>query len=144
MRLAIRDFPATPFLCWRVMHRKTVIVLLICLAYQLGACPCGCLEHNAWLQILGLSHHDHGPAGSPDQSVVAAAEHHDCSGQPRPLYLTNTDRHETSVSVSVAFVEVPRRPLSSSLESGMWPDHRGPPRFCSRRARLTALQVFLL
>ena len=32
--------------------RKTAVLTLVAFVYQLGACPCGCLEENYWYQSL--------------------------------------------------------------------------------------------
>ena len=71
------------------------------LVYQLGACPCGCLEHNAWLQWAGVIS-DHGgdsdaamPVSeslttvSESLTTVANGDTHDCTGEPRPQYVDN-------------------------------------------------------
>ena len=61
--------------------------------YQLGACPCGCLENNAWIHLLeiGSDHHLELMAAPSNSAVVVLAEsgHHDCTGEPRPTYFDN-------------------------------------------------------
>ncbi|MCC9643212.1 hypothetical protein LOC71_13085 [Rhodopirellula sp. JC740] len=82
----------------KLQRRLVQCVLVIAMLYQMGACPCGCLEHNAWLQLLGgFSHADGHPHPSlvqlsqNDSATTAAGEvsnsdDHDCTGEPTTLY----------------------------------------------------------
>ncbi len=68
------------------------VALLICLVLQLGACPCGCLEHNAWIQMLGWSMEDHAHSHDVDDlhaQVSDGSQDHDCTGELRPQYINN-------------------------------------------------------
>lgn len=70
------------------IQRFAATLLLSAIVYQLGACPCGCLEHNAWSQLLGLdsADHDHAIAdfeGSSRNWPALLSDDHDCTGEPR-------------------------------------------------------------
>lgn len=52
----------------RQTTRATCLLLMAALVHQLGAAPCGCLEHNGWRQSVvallgGAPSHDHGDNG---------------------------------------------------------------------------------
>jgi len=64
-------------------------LLLAMIVFQLGACPCGCLEHNAWIQMVGLTDHHHEVAFTSDCSSIQGASDHDCTGEHAPDYLDN-------------------------------------------------------
>lgn len=65
-------------------------VLLVLIVFQLGACPCGCLEHNAWVQMLGLSsHHDHHLSEAETDQTTIEGSDHDCNGRPGAVYFNN-------------------------------------------------------
>ena len=87
-----------------IIRHFASIALLVCLLFQLGACPCGCLEHNAWLEMLGIQHHEQPSDGqlSTIPSVkkvdvdhdhigrIAAVEYdHECDGNGCPKYFNN-------------------------------------------------------
>lgn len=78
------------------LDRGAAALLLIVMLFQLGACPCGCLEHNAWVQLLGLSDADEiriaNPVLDQDNCIsVASADHaHDCIGEARPQFVDNS------------------------------------------------------
>lgn len=79
----------------RRIQRYAATLLLALMVYQFGVCPCGCLEHNAWVQMLGIdvSDHDaHIAIGDHDQgvtTVVSGHNEHDCAGKTRPKYVDN-------------------------------------------------------
>lgn len=97
-------------------HRFASIALLVCLVFQLGACPCGCLEHNAWIELLGLSTGDHGhdTAHSDDGSdrISIAGNHHDCTGEAQAQYV-NTARDMSVPQVDNAIPHVGPTALSA-------------------------------
>ena len=67
-------------------------VLLMGMVFQLGACPCGCVEHNVWMQLFGIGIDDHQgelPSSTASALPAADADHHDCTGLPRPSYVDN-------------------------------------------------------
>lgn len=86
-------------------HRHITNSLAVCLlvagmVFQMGTCPCGCLEHNAWVQLAGLRHDDietlaiqgaDAPVVSEGGLCVAVTDNHECDGQPALDYL-NTAR----------------------------------------------------
>lgn len=72
------------------LQRLASSALLAMILFQLGACPCGCLEHNAWFQMLGLSEHHDDVATASDGVSVRDAGHHDCTGEHAPDYLDNS------------------------------------------------------
>lgn len=64
-------------------------VLLALVVYQLGACPCGCVEHNAWLQVLGVSDHSHAEVAVDTEDAISISGDHDCSGEHVVAYMDN-------------------------------------------------------
>ena len=133
------------------LNRFASIALLVCLVYQLGACPCGCLEHNAWVELFGLSasDHEHDLAQSDRSSagISVADDHHDCTGEARPQYV-NTARDVNDKQVedllarvfSVAHV-VDCHSVSAMSRGGF---HSTPPRGVSHALSRPITQVFRL
>jgi hypothetical protein len=85
--------------------------VLALMVYQLGACPCGCLEHNAWLQWAGITadHYGGAVASTPAaESLITTADgdYHDCTGEPRPQFVDNarSARHMGDFFASLATV----------------------------------------
>lgn len=72
-----------------VVQRFACRVLLLLIVFQLGACPCGCVEHNAWIQMLGLCSHDHHDVAESGHAPALHGSDHDCTGEPRAAYLDN-------------------------------------------------------
>lgn len=71
------------------LQRRLAATLVVCLFYQLGACSCGCVEHNYWLRTLGLAEdHQHPDTSSDDLSLVA--NDHDCDGSQELPYIDNS------------------------------------------------------
>ena len=71
------------------LQKFASFVLLALLVYQLGACPCGCLEHNVWMEIVGFGS-DHEPVEITNASLlVSAPDEHDCTGVPKAQYVNN-------------------------------------------------------
>ncbi len=75
-------------------RRGLAFCVLALMVYQLGACPCGCLEHNAWLQWAGITSDDRGEiaAATPaadSLTTMSDGDYHDCNGEPRPQYVDN-------------------------------------------------------
>lgn len=72
------------------------MLLCVVMVYQLGVCPCGCLEHNAWAQLIGLDAHVDGnqravdDQESCDMDVVTRQDDHDCDGRAQEPYFNNT------------------------------------------------------
>jgi hypothetical protein len=71
------------------LRKFAACVLLWALVYQLGACPCGCVEHNAWLQMLGASGHSHAAVALDEDGIVRISGNHDCSGEHVVAYMDN-------------------------------------------------------
>lgn len=71
-------------------HRRFARTLLLAaFVHQLGACACGCLEHNAWVQTAmslasdaGGHHHHHAPTGPTRLSD----DHSHCDDQGELVY----------------------------------------------------------
>ncbi|MDA7980457.1 MAG: hypothetical protein MPJ50_16990 [Pirellulales bacterium] len=84
------------FLQLKSFHRYAAMILLAVTVFQLGACPCGCLEHNAWFQLLGINtEHDDdraatGVEGGSDVALIVNDDTHDCEGEARVQYFNNT------------------------------------------------------
>jgi len=59
--------------------------MVAAMVWQMGACPCGCVDHNLWLEtyqwLTGRSVSIH--AGSATATVDA----HDCDHRPRDSYM---------------------------------------------------------
>jgi len=130
----------------RTLRHRAMIVMLLALVYQWGACPCGCVEHNAWLEWVGLDHHhdhDHATPMAADPTV-SAADDHDCSGAARPYFLTKTDRFSDLAQASEVMPAAFDSPLGLALTNRSDVSLRGPPLIGPPRAHLAALQVFLL
>ncbi len=72
------------------LRKLACSVLLAMIVFQLGACPCGCLEHNAWFQMLGFGDHDHGLASTDGVTSVQDAGHDDCTGELAAAYVDNS------------------------------------------------------
>ena len=77
-----------------LIRRACSLLLAACFVYQLGACPCGCLEHNFWLQAIGFSAHEHAMPSThrPDGDQLASVDHghdHDCTGAAADVYVNN-------------------------------------------------------
>ena len=136
------------------IRRITTWLMLLGLVYQFGACPCGCLEHNAWLQMLGLSIHDSADAAASnelrasgaDACDVAVPEEHDCAGHPRVLYVNNAEPSpRLALLRSVDGTTAVDSARAASIAVGSPSDFsRGSPGLPMLRARLATLQVFLL
>ena len=71
-------------------------VMAAALLYQLGACPCGCLEHNRWLAAARSVWTLGTPvvlARGPASELAGACTHldsdrdHDCDGSPGEAFL---------------------------------------------------------
>ena len=76
------------------LQRFAATVLLAAMVFQLGACPCGCVEHNAWAQLLDLDSGDHDHAlivagQDAGLSSVTSSDTHDCTGEPRTQFVDN-------------------------------------------------------
>ena len=122
---------------------KPIAVFAILAAYifHLGDCPCGCIEHNAWLQGLQSIDKDSTEFGSDSLCEVASDHDHDCDGS-RPQFL-DTSHHPTCVKQLLflstvfksAFVDGSSSALACVRSEGMQ-ILLAPPR--------ASLQVFLL
>lgn len=102
-----------------LLDRGVAIFLLIAMMFQLGACQCGCLEHNAWVQLIGFCetdeaeadehHHAHLLVGNTHSNSVASTDqHHECGGQARPQFVDNSyasqlQKESASVEGQAAF-----------------------------------------
>lgn len=117
--------------------------MVACFLLQLGACPCGCIEHSVWVHwLIGDS-----AVGAVDETVDEAVadaspsphgvpDHpHDCTGGPRPSYFNNafTTFHSKPM---VCFIETvashdppgrDRLRPTCAIEQGKLPHALGPP-----------------
>ena len=65
-------------------QQRLAATLVVCLLYQMGACPCGCLEHNYWLQAIGVAdEHDGEYALNVRDDTSVSSNQHDCDGGQR-------------------------------------------------------------
>ncbi|WP_166831778.1 hypothetical protein [Thalassoroseus pseudoceratinae] len=78
---------------FKLIQRHAATLMLVMMVYQLGACPCGCLEHSAWAELLGTesaNHSDDVAVGVDGRSsAVVSDATHDCTGEARVQYLNN-------------------------------------------------------
>ncbi len=125
-------------------------VLLVGMIFQLGACPCGCLEHNVWVQLLGLDA-DHHLGRTASASTVSwsglDADHHNCTGEPRPGYVDNARSfrvaglcHKELIAVADPSADRVIRSLRSSEHAGP----RSPGPAVSHALTRSTLQVYRL
>ena len=80
---------ASPFFTPSVVRKFASTILLLLILFQLGACPCGCAEHNAWLQMMGMDHHHVDDPIASSRTAIQEADHHDCTGEKAKPYLDN-------------------------------------------------------
>ena len=142
----------------RRIQRYAATLLIALMFYQFGACPCGCLEHSAWAQMLGVDAsgdevQDALGTHRRDRAVVARGhDEHDCTGNARPKYLNNArpssverilgaDRSLASVVVSDLTARSADAVLGRCRIGPTFDATAAPCRVAQRRA---ALQVFLL
>jgi hypothetical protein len=59
------------------------LAVVAALLQQLGACPCGCLEHNGWSQSFAWA--VGGDLGEDRPGTGISPGHHDCDGAPAEL-----------------------------------------------------------
>jgi hypothetical protein len=58
------------------LMRLVAVAILASFTWQLGSCPCGCFEHNAWVQMFvsnehaEVRHDEQSPASTRDDSPV--------------------------------------------------------------------------
>jgi hypothetical protein len=66
------------------------LALVAALVQQLGAAPCGCLEHNGWRQgaLWLIGHTAHGHPGEPAAGPTFAS--HDCEDLPADAAIRHT------------------------------------------------------
>lgn len=133
----------------RIGHRfrLTSIAVAVCFVCQLGACPCGCLEHNYWFQMLRLSDDGHHDANSSAGLAWAAQDDHDCSGELRAQFVNTARASEASLD-QLRFTYLSFQHLDASpafLRSFPTLD-RGPPGLWHPTTSCSCidLQVFLL
>ena len=136
------------------LRHLAAVLLLGGMVFQLGACACGCVEHNLWAQLLGLHaeddhHHDSAfPENDGGESALAAEDSHECSGQPKAPFVDNarTPRAQDALlpgtldgAVAVAALSSPTIPLLAARRVAR------PPNSAYRAALCRpALQVYRL
>lgn len=121
-------------------------VLLAMIVFQIGACPCGCLEHNAWVQMLGLGDHHEEFVSLDDRLSIQDAGHHDCTGEGAHDYFNNARTQFGSEPLATQYlVSLTERGISC----GQCPSFAH--LLCSERSQRlprgparTTLQVYLL
>lgn len=128
-------------------RKKFATLLVVGFLYRLGACPCGCLEHNYWLQALGVAneHHDDAHPANDDSKLFHASNDHDCKGAQDSLFVDNAGHRERMV----CFGEQDQflGPLSTALLADVASVHehdRGPPSTLGGQPVRALTQVYLL
>ena len=120
-------------------------LLILAFLYHLGACPCGCWEHNYWLQALGFV-----PPLATQRSAdatplaVQTEEHDDCTGGNARSFLDNSRTRKSELRLQFAVQQqlpanIIRLGDISSDATLALPPHRG-----LGRPTCSQLQVFLL
>lgn len=139
-------------------HRRiAAAILMLCFAFQLGACPCGCLEHNYWVQLAGGLDHDssghvHGPAhhhshGVPmERDGLAQVEHdHECVGVSARWFVNNSRQVESLRVCEANCLDcLPATVTTPPVDGRTVASPRGPPDFWLTSNSNSELQVFLL
>lgn len=98
------------------LARNPLLNLLLALAglHQLGACPCGCLEHHGWSQLaeqLFAQKHAH------PESPECVAESSDCDHVPRDLAIVSARVADDPIAVGVDGLAEP--PLVDAIASAL-------------------------
>jgi len=143
---------------WTQSSRLAIYAILAGFTFQLGACPCGCLEHNAWVEAFeGSLGHDEASGG--DQLHLAARssqddfaaslvsnehDHHDCDGVDRRQYFDTSRKVTPQLNLILPLLNA----TASSSATAMQLEQRRSlldttPRSHAVPVRAT-LQVFLL
>lgn len=127
----------------RRFARLTSAMLVSCVIYQIGACPCGCLEHNYWLGLAGFVDHHESIVGASATAAVAGTHEDDCLDH-HPSPYVNTTRRVEIASDAVGNSAVSSWYLTSTLRlDGDFRLDRGPS-FLGNSPRCDTLQVFRL
>ena len=127
-------------------QQRLATTLVVCLLYQMGACPCGCLEHNYWFQALGLAEEDHSETllmASDDRFLSSHDD--DCDGSPALLYVDNSLTPKRN-STSTVWRHLASRASSTEFPQA-WRVHtqdRGPPDRHHGQPYCAVIQVFLI
>ncbi len=126
-------------------NRIATAFIVGCFFYRFGACPCGCFEHNYWVQAIGIvgPEHDHAPT---EGSVPTVTDQHHCSGAFAVDFVNDARLVKPPTTISnqswSAFIEedapvtLPNEPGSQST--------RGPPCFWTATSSHSELQVYIL
>jgi hypothetical protein len=123
------------------------LMLLFVSVFRLGDCPCGCPEHNIWVELAGLGETE--VAVSPVRTAAMNSDgnevlEHSCASVPLGHYVDNSrvpnmDEPEPASQRTVALCQEHTIALATSMRSDFAKayDDTGPP---SR----PALKVYLL
>lgn len=128
------------------MQQRLAATLVVSLCHQMGACPCGCIEHNYWLQALNFAEEHHSAASviASDHLSLSSNEH-DCVGSQKLLYLNNSDAQERDITSNVRS-QFLARSVSDVLPQAwsLRPQDRGPPDRQHGQSYCAMIQVFLI
>ena len=113
-----------------LQQRFAATLLVVCLFHQMGACPCGCIEHNYWLQALGLAEdHDHDRDSFDVYGTQSlSSSQHDCDGSHDLLYVDNSFAREFVDTLTIRST-FSARSFDAALPQpcNVRPQDRGPP-----------------
>ena len=125
--------------------RQTSILMAVCVVYQLGACPCGCLDHNYWWRMLAIADHDHHGSRGPAGTTQVAEDDHDCTGAPQRQFVNTarSPKHESDL-IRVSQPACRCQDVSAAILVGDHTLDRGPPGIWAQTTCRISLQVFLL
>jgi hypothetical protein len=72
-----------------MMHSIIAKLLILLFAWQAGACPCGCTDHNAWIDLISHDQPTEDLAGfvRVAAGTVSLGYRGHCDGPGRPPYL---------------------------------------------------------
>lgn len=125
--------------------RLSAIALTVCFVFEMGACPCGCLEHNYWLALFGHSSDSSTPAQGDHDTGLLVASDHDCTGKSRDEFVNTARLPETgSRQLQISHFTIDSPDAHGTLSAAEPFFNRGPAGRLPIAPDLVSLQVFRL